>query len=84
MPKTAPKPAKQLPPPTGQIWINVREAAAMCGVGVTQLMKWRQLDADFPPPRKIGKSARWLRKDIERWAESRPAISTYRLRDVAG
>jgi predicted DNA-binding transcriptional regulator AlpA len=39
-----------------------------------QTVKRRAADGTFPAPRSLpGRTVRWLRSDVERWAEALPA-----------
>lgn len=59
-------PALYHPNPVLAPLLNVREAAALCGLGVSTW--WRFLSAGkIPAPVRIGRAVRWRRDELNAW-----------------
>ena len=50
--------------------LDAKQVAAMFGVGVRTLRRWRH-DDRLPKPLKLEGRLRWRRADVERWLEDR-------------
>ena len=51
-------------------YFTARQAAAWLNVSLAAVRKWRRLGS-FPEPKYFGRSLRWHKEVIEKWAESR-------------
>lgn len=49
--------------------LNAEDVATLLGVAVNTVRSWRQQNR-LPKAIKLGRSVRWRRSDILRWAES--------------
>lgn len=54
------------------IFVDIDGAAGLTGLSKSTI--WDQINnSDFPKPRKVSaRGSRWLVREIEEWAESRP------------
>jgi len=54
------------------IFVDIDGASGLTGLSKTTV--WEQINnGDFPKPRKVSaRGSRWLVREIEEWAESRP------------